>query len=70
MKLNFAFLTLFTNYNQIRLIGGRNNYRIVHIGKQRLNCAGLLPDKLMWWKWLIDLGVDDGDIVRIKDVDE
>jgi hypothetical protein len=73
MKLNFAFLTLCTIYNQIRLIGGCNNYWIEHMGKQRLNHAGLLLDKIN----VVDvvdfddeLGVDDAEIERMERVDE
>jgi hypothetical protein len=42
-RLNIAFLTLFTNYNQIMLVRGMNSYKIKNKGKQRLERAGDFP---------------------------
>jgi hypothetical protein len=41
--LNYAFLTLFTNYNRIIEYRGSNKFRITHMGKERLDRLGLLP---------------------------
>jgi hypothetical protein len=60
-KLNFAWLTLFTNYNNILACGGTNGYRIKHMGKERLERAGLLPSVI---------NVVDPDLVDYIDDDD
>jgi hypothetical protein len=56
--LNFAWLTLFTNYNNILACGGTNGYKIKHMGKERLERAGLLPTVI---------NVVDPDLVEYED---
>lgn len=83
-KLNYMYLTLFTNYNNIRLHLGRNNYKITHMGKEALDRAGTLPERIfaveldMFDKIDLDYGEegedDDDDNNRgvegVEDVDE
>jgi hypothetical protein len=42
-KLNRAFLSLFMNYNMVLQNQGSNQYRIPHMGKERLEREGILP---------------------------
>jgi hypothetical protein len=66
--LNYAFLTLFTNYNKIIEFRGSNKFRITHIGKERLDRLGLLPTVILVIYFVQDAMVvppldllDDGD---------
>jgi hypothetical protein len=45
-KLNRAFLSLFMNYNQIKIHHGDNCYKLDHMGKQRLERIGMLPERI------------------------
>ena len=42
-QLNNAFLTLFTNYNNILQLEGDNDYKITHMSKEALIRQGKLP---------------------------
>jgi hypothetical protein len=42
-KLNYAFLTLQCSMNSIIDCGGYNSYKILHMGKGKLEREGLLP---------------------------
>jgi hypothetical protein len=47
IKINRAFLTLFTNYNAILQTEGKNNYKIMHMSKESLERRGLLPTRIV-----------------------
>jgi hypothetical protein len=57
--LNYAYLTLFSNYNKILACDGMKGYKIGHMGKHRLERAGLLPTVIK---------VVDPDLVEYDDV--
>jgi hypothetical protein len=46
MKLNDVFLTLQTCMNQIIKAHGSNDYKIVHMDKDRLERLGLSPQSI------------------------
>jgi hypothetical protein len=68
IKLNRAYLTLFTNYNAIIQSDGKNNYKIKHMSKEMLERKGLLPTKMVVQRFpelqlrdIIEFDVVDGE---------
>jgi hypothetical protein len=78
IKINRAFLTLFTNYNAILQSDGKNSYKIKHMSKESLERRGLLPTKIAVQRFpetelrdIIELDpLDDFDLFSFADNDE
>jgi hypothetical protein len=74
--LNRSFLSLLMNYNEALKHNGCNKFAVPHMGKERLERAGLLPTTLMVWKpsdevpdGLLNNDSDDDELSLLDDPD-
>ena len=54
-KINYIWLTLMGCYNEIICCHGDNNYKVPHLGKERLDRRGELPTVLPVIEEALDL---------------